>query len=422
MAAVDLHAEAGHFLAHVGEERLDDGNQQRRALARRLAAARLGMAVLQIQLPRAVGRQHAATLDQGLLRQQHAPYVRMNDDRVGRLVRVLRTRQPTRLQPLAGIGERTLPGLFGDAQPLQPNLKTRVVHHGEHAGQALVGLADDPAGGAVKIHHAGGRALDAHLVFDGAAGQRVAYPRRAIGISDELGHQQQADALHPSRRIRQARQHQVHDVLAHVVLAAGDEDLAAADPVAAVRLRFCLGAQQRQVGPRLRFGQAHGAAPLAADQLRQIDILQFVAAVLVQRQHRAFGQAGINAKRQRRSHQHLVEVAGHQLRKALAAVFARPGHARPAVVDVLLVGLDEALRGFHLAVFQGHAFLVAVAIERGDLAAGVARRLFQHAVDQLAIQTVAQQLAMAGSIEQLVQYETHVTQGRLVFHAQASFL
>ncbi len=259
-------------------------------------------------------------------------------------------------------------------------------------------------------------------MLDGAAAQRITLARRTVGVGDELGHQQQADALHAGRRIRQARQHQVHDVLAHVMLAAGDEDLAAADPEAAVRLRFCLGAQQRQVGTGLGLSQAHGAAPLAADQLRQIGILQFVAAVLVQRQHRTFGQAGVNAKRQRRRHQHFVEIAGHQLRKALAAVFARPGHARPAVIDVLLVGLDEALRGFHLAVFQGHAFLVAVAIERGNLAAGVARRLFQHAVDQFAIQTVAQQLAMAGSIEQLVQYETHVTQGRLVFHAQASFL
>jgi len=117
-----------------------------------------------------------------------------------------------------------------------------------------------------------------------------------------------------------------------------------------------------------------------------------------------------------------VEVAGHQLREALAAVFGRPGHARPAVVDVLLVGLDEALRRAHFAVFQGHAFFVAVAIERRDLAAGVARSFFQHTVDQLAVQAVAEQFAMAGGVEQLVQHEAHVTQGSLVFHAHASFL
>jgi len=148
-------------------------------------------------------------------------------------------------------------------------------------------------------------------VLDGAAAQRVALARRAVGIGDELGHQEQADAFDAGRRIRQARQHQVHDVLAHVVLATGDEDLAAADLVAAVRLRLGTGAQQREVGAGLRLGEAHGAAPTAADQLLQIGILQFIAAVLVQRQHRALGQAGIDAKGQRRTHQHLVEVAGH---------------------------------------------------------------------------------------------------------------
>jgi len=213
----------------------------------------------------------------------------------------------------------------------------------------------------------------------------------------------------------------MHDVLAHVVLAAGDEDLAAADLVAAVCLRFGAGAQQREVGAGLRLSQAHGAAPAAADQFLQIGILQGVAAVLVQRQHRALGQPRIDAERQRRRHQHLLEVAGHQLREALAAVFARPGHARPTVVDVLLVGLDEALRRLYLAVVQGHALLVAVAIERGDLAAGVARRFFQNAVDQLAVQAVAEQFAMTGGVEQLVQHEAHVTQRCLVFHAQASF-
>ncbi len=422
MAAVDLHAEARHLLTHIGEERLDDGDQQRSALARRLAVARLGMAVFEVQLAGAVGRQHATAFDQRLLRQQHAAHVGVHDDRVGWLVRMLRACQPTRLQALAGIGQRALIGLFGNAKPLQADLEARVVHHGEHARQALIGLADDPAGRAVEVHHAGRRALDAHLVLDGAAAQRVALARRAIGIGDELGHQQQADAFHPGRRIRQARQHQMHDVLAHVVLAAGDEDLAAADLVATVRLRLGAGAQQGEVGARLRLCQAHGAAPAAADQLLQIGILQFIAAVLVQRQHRALGQAGIDAKGQRRAHQHLVEVAGHQLREALAAVFGRPGHARPAVVDVLLVGLDEALRRAHFAVFQGHAFFVAVAIERRDLAAGVARSFFQHTVDQLAVQAVAEQFAMAGGVEQLVQHEAHVTQGSLVFHAHASFL
>ena len=422
MAAVDLHAEARDLLAHVGEEGFDDRNQQRRALACGLAVARFGMAMFKVQLPGAIRRQHPTALDQRLLRQQHAPHVRVNDDRISHLVRMLNAGQTARLQPLACIAQRALVSLFGNAQALQTDLEARVVHHGEHARQALIGLTDDPAGGAVEAHHAGGGALDAHLVLDGAAGKRVALAGRTIGLGDELGYQQEADALHPGRCIRQACQHQVHDVLAHVVLATGDEDLAAADLIAAVRLGLGLGPQQRKIGAGLRLGQAHGAAPAAADQLLQISVLQLVAAVLVQRQHRAFGEARVDAERQRSAHQHFVEVTGDQLREALATVLGRPGHARPAVVDVLPVGLDEALRGAHLAFFQGHALFVAVAIERCDFAAGVARRFFQHAVDQLTVQAVAEQLAMSAGVEQLVQYETHVTQGGLVLHAQASFL
>ena len=198
------------------------------------------------------------------------------------------------------------------------------------------------------------------------------------------------------------------DVFRQILLAAADKDLAAADLVAAIGLRLGAGAQQGQVGAGLRFGQAHGAGPLAADQLAQVLLLQRFAAVLVQRQHGALGQPGVDAEGQRRAHQHFVEGEGHQLRKALAAIFHRPGHARPAVVHVLPVGLGKAPGRADLAILQTAALFVAVAIERRDLARGEGRRLFQHAVDQLAIQAVAQTLAVAGGVEQFVQHEAHI--------------
>src|SRR5690606_42130177 len=60
------------------------------------------------------GTEHARTLDQGLLGQQHATHVRVDDDRVGRLVRCGRSGQRARLQTLAGVAERALEGLLGD--------------------------------------------------------------------------------------------------------------------------------------------------------------------------------------------------------------------------------------------------------------------------------------------------------------------
>jgi hypothetical protein len=52
--------------------------------------------------------------------------------------------------------------------------------------------------------------------------------------------------------------------------------------VAAVGLRLGLAAQQAQVGAAVRLGQAHGAGPLAAGQLGQVQRLLLGRAVGVQ--------------------------------------------------------------------------------------------------------------------------------------------
>ncbi|MNJ35874.1 hypothetical protein D3C77_306400 [compost metagenome] len=414
MAAVQLYAEAGDFLAAVGEEGFDDRDQQGRA------PPGIAAAVFKVELAGGVGGEHAAAFAQGFLGQQHAPHIGVDDDRVGGFVRRHRAADGPRLQALTGIGQAALERRFGDAQALQADLKARVVHHGEHAGQALVGLPHQPAGGAVEIHHTGGRALDAHLVFQRTAAQGIALAEGAVGIHQHLGHQEQADALDPGRCLGQARQHQVDNVGAQVLLAAADENLAAAELVAAVGLGQGTGTQQGQVGAGLGFGEAHGAGPFAADQLRQVALLELGAAVALQRQHRAFGEPGIDSERQRRSHQHLVKTGRDHLRETLAAEFQRPGHARPTLLDVQLVGLTKAIRGSHLAVLQTAALLVAVAIERRHHFGGKACGFFEHAIDGFAVQAIAQLLAMATGIEQLVQHETHFAQRCLVTHTRPS--
>jgi hypothetical protein len=55
------------------------------------------------------------------------------------------------------------------------------VHEGEHGFQALVGLANHEADGAVKVQHGGGVGADAHLVLDGAAVHAIALAQRAVG-------------------------------------------------------------------------------------------------------------------------------------------------------------------------------------------------------------------------------------------------
>ncbi|MNJ45679.1 hypothetical protein D3C77_407860 [compost metagenome] len=252
------------------------------------------------------------------------------------------------------------------------------------------------------------------------AAQGVALTQRAIGIDQALGHQEQADAFDTGRRIGQPRQHQVNDVFAEVLLTAADEDLAAADPVAAVVLWLRASAQQGQIGAGLRFGKAHGAGPFAADQLRQVALLELIAAVPVQRHHRAFGQSRVHPKRQRGAHQHLVKARRDHLRQALTTESLWPGHARPALFDEQVVGLDKAFRRGHLAILQLAALFVTVAIERCHHFTGKTCGLFEYPVDGVAVQAVAQLLAMLGHVEQLVQDKTHIAQRCLIVHTRPS--
>ncbi|MCY1360949.1 hypothetical protein D9M69_475990 [compost metagenome] len=90
----------------------------------------------------------------------------------------------------------------------------------------------------------------------------------------------------------------MNDVGGQVLLATTDENLAAADLIAAVGLRLGTGSRQGKVGTGLGLGEAHGTGPFTADHFLQVSLLQHLAAMAMQSQYRAFGEAGINAKRQ----------------------------------------------------------------------------------------------------------------------------
>ena len=56
-------------------------------------------------------------------------------------------------------------------------------------------------------------------------------PSVPSALHQELRHDEERDALHAFGRVGRAREHEMHDVLGHVVLAPGDEDLGAVQPV-----------------------------------------------------------------------------------------------------------------------------------------------------------------------------------------------
>jgi hypothetical protein len=252
-------------------------------------------------------------------------------------------------------------------------MQPRGIHHHEHRVEALARLTDDPGLRLVKAHHAGRAAVQAHLLFDA-----VAYHLAALAVRIKLGHEEQAQPLGAGRCIRQPRQHQVHDVVGEVVLAARDEDLGAAQQVAAVGLRRGSGACQAQIAARVRLGQAHRGQPLAGRNLRQIARLQLVAAVVLQAFVRAMQQAGRHGQAVVGRAHPLVQHAFEHRGQALTAVFGGRGQRRPARLPELLIGLAKARRHGDRAAVPLRADFVAAAVERGDHLAHKLAGFVQH--------------------------------------------
>ena len=124
--------------------------------------------------------------------------------------------------------------------------------------------------------------MDAELVLDTAGINVVASAERAVRIDEELRRKKQRDALRACRRAGQARENEMNDVVAHVMIAVGDEDFCAEQTIGAIGLLLRPRAERSDISARLWFGELHGARPFAGDQLFKIDVLQLLAAVRIE--------------------------------------------------------------------------------------------------------------------------------------------
>ncbi|MNM53754.1 hypothetical protein D3C81_648610 [compost metagenome] len=417
MAAEDLLAVEGGFQAHVGEEGLGHRGQQRYQILRALACRCVFAVLGDVQLQGHVAGERTAAFVQGFHGQQHAAHVRVHDDRVGRLVLVLRAGRCAALQAVTGVGDGVLVRTLALRQALDAHAQTLVVHHGEHRRQAFVRCVDDPAGGAVEVHHAGGGGLDAHLVFDGATRQRIVFTQRTVGVDQHLGHQEQRDALRPRRCIRQARQYQVDDVFGQVVVATADENLAAADCVAAISLGLGLGADQPQIGAGVGLGQAHRTGPGAGVHVWQIAFLEFLAGVGLECQAGTRRQHRVQAERQIGRVDHFFNLGGDRLGHAHAAKLRIATDTAPATFGKGTIGCRETVRRGHFTVVPGAALLVATAQQRSDDICADVAGLFKDRGCRLFVDHLGQpgQLSpKSGHLENFIENEAHVAQGGFV--------
>ncbi|CAB4935738.1 unannotated protein [freshwater metagenome] len=235
----------------------------------------------------AVQAQRQAALDVALGGQQHPAHVAVLDDRHRGSGRVLARRRAA-LRPGAGVLQGVQVAGVAQRRRAQPDADPGLVHHVEHGGQAAVLAADQPAdgtGGAAGGVHALAeveqgvrRPAVAHLVVQPRQHDVVALTQ-AVPLGQELRDDEQRDALHPGRSARDLGQHQVDDVLAELVVPAGDPHLGAGEPVGAVVLGHGLGGDVGQRGARLRLGQRHRAEPAALGHRPHVGVDLLLAAV-----------------------------------------------------------------------------------------------------------------------------------------------
>ncbi|MPM13169.1 hypothetical protein SDC9_59524 [bioreactor metagenome] len=404
VAAIDLLRQHRGLEALVGEEALDDGRHQRdQPLG--IGVTGLVGAVDQMRAPEGEG---ARALEEGLLVHQRAADVGVHDQRIGRAGRVGDAGHGAALQPVLGVEHRILIGGLGHGIALQADAETGLVHHREHCAHALVQVAEQPAGRAVIVHHAGRVAVDAHLLLDLADRDRVARAERAVVVDQELRHNEERDPLGALAAAGRLGQHQMDDVLGHVVIARRDEDLLAGDLVGTVVLRLGLGAHHAQIGAAMRLGQVHRAGPLAGHHLRQVFRLLLGGAMGVDRRIGAVRQALIHVEGHVGRDEHLAHGAVQHIGHALAAILRIAVERGPAALLHRLEGGLEALRRAHDAVLEHAALAVAHGVQRRkDLGRDLGRGI-EHGFGEVALHLLIAGDARLRDLEELVQDELHV--------------
>ncbi len=206
------------------------------------------------------------------------------------------------------------------------------------------------------------------------------------------------------------------DIVGHVVLAGGDENLLAGDGVRAVALRDRAGLEKTEIRSAMGLGQAHRARPFAGRHFRQIAGLEIVVCVRHQRRDGAIGQTGVHRECDIGGIFVLAEQNCEKRRQALAAVGLIAGQTDPAALDQRLIGLLEAFRGRHAAVVMARAaFGVADAIERLDDLLDKLGAFGQHRLDDVERRVgKAGSVGFVGVVEHVAQQKNGVADRRFV--------
>ncbi len=208
----------------------------------------------------------------------------------------------------------------------------------------------------------------------------------SVRVDQEFRREEQRQAARAGRRAGQAGENEMDDVLGHVVLAVGDEDLLAEQAVGPVLRRLGAGPDRVEVRAGLRLGQVHGAGPAPGDHRSQIGVEQLAGAVGLERADRAFGEQRAERERHRGAVPDLGAGDVDKMGQAHAAERGRGRHAAPSRLGPAPVGVGEAGRRRHGAVLANRPDGVGGPVERGDLVGREAPRLGDHGRERVQVE------------------------------------
>mmetsp|Transcript_29398 Transcript_29398/g.57411 ORF Transcript_29398/g.57411 Transcript_29398/m.57411 type:complete len:395 (-) Transcript_29398:423-1607(-) len=269
--AMDLDAHMRDLVANIRAKGLGHRRQQRRAAFPRLISRRCG----HVDGHRAHQGNAPRRINVGTHGHQHPAHVGVIDDGPGGTFGLA-------LLAVQRIVKRVLIGTLSRPDALTTDPQPGVVHHGEHRRHAATFGPHHPTARAVILHHAGGRAVQAHLVLQAHNFERVCHARIAVLIRDIAGHKEQADAFGARRCAWNAGQNQMAHIVGKVVIAPGNIDLLTCYGIGPVAIVLRLGGQGTHIRSGLRLGQVHGARPFARNQLGQVQVLDGVACMVFQ--------------------------------------------------------------------------------------------------------------------------------------------
>ena len=180
----------------------------------------------------------------------------------------------------------------------------------------------------------------------------------------------------------------MNDIFGQIVLAAGDKDLVARNRIGPIRILYRPSFQCAHIRTGTRFGEQHGAPPLAGIDLFQEQFLLLGGSEKFDHFGRTMTQVAEASNGKICADDILEGRLADDPGKSLAADFRVFSHGNPFALCKKLVRTMKALRHGHPAIVKLDAFTVALRISRQNFFDAQIARLGDDHVKHFAVQII----------------------------------